>query len=87
MKILVMGSGAVGGCYGGLLAKAGEDVVFVARGAHLEAIKRDGLRVESATMGDFVVHPKALMRENRMDTPLSHWLTGRQCLSSAGREI
>ena len=62
MTILVMGSGAVGGCYGGLLARAGEDVVFVARGEHLEAIKRHGLRVESATMGDFVVHPEAVAR-------------------------
>lgn len=62
MVILVMGSGAVGGCYGGLLARAGEDVVFVARGAHLAAIQRDGLRVESATKDDFVVHPKALAK-------------------------
>ena len=62
MTILVMGSGAVGGCYGGLLARAGEDVVFVARGEHLEAINRDGLRVESAATGDFVVRPKAVAR-------------------------
>ena len=55
MKILVMGSGAVGGYYGALLARNGQDVTFVARGAHLDAIRADGLRVECATAGDFVV--------------------------------
>jgi 2-dehydropantoate 2-reductase len=46
----------VGGYFGGRLAQAGESVAFVARGAHLEAIRRDGLRVESVA-GDFVVAP------------------------------
>jgi len=41
-----MGSGGVGGYFGGLLAKGGADVVFVARGAHLEAMRGDGLRIE-----------------------------------------
>lgn len=39
MRIVVMGTGGTGGYYGGLLAKAGEDVTFVARGAHLEALR------------------------------------------------
>ena len=43
MRVLVMGSGGVGGYFGGLLAKAGHDVVFVARGAHLEALQTNGL--------------------------------------------
>ena len=60
MKILIMGTGAIGGCYGGLLARSGEDVVFAARGDNLRAISDVGLRVESATFGEFVVHPKAL---------------------------
>jgi len=46
----------VGGYFGGRLAQAGESVAFVARGAHLEAIRRDGLRVESVA-GDFAVSP------------------------------
>jgi 2-dehydropantoate 2-reductase len=46
----------VGGYFGGRLAQAGESVAFVARGAHLEAIRRDGLRVESVA-GDFLVAP------------------------------
>jgi len=37
MRIAIMGAGGIGGCYGGLLAKAGFDVTLIARGAHLEA--------------------------------------------------
>ena len=55
MKIAVMGSGGVGGYFGGLLARAGEDVTFIARGAHLDAIRSDGLRVVSDLSGEFVV--------------------------------
>ena len=46
MKIAIMGSGGVGGYFGAKLALAGEDVTFIARGAHLEAIRSGGLRVE-----------------------------------------
>ncbi len=53
-----MGSGGVGGYFGGLLARGGEDVTFIARGAHLEAIQKNGLQVRSA-VGDFHVRPKA----------------------------
>ena len=59
MKVLVMGSGGVGGYYGAVLYRAGHDVTFVARGDHLEAIQRDGLRVESAGSGNFTIHPTA----------------------------
>lgn len=58
MRILVMGSGGVGGYFGGLLARAGEDVGFVARGAHLTAL-RQGLRVQSVH-GDFVLPVQAV---------------------------
>ena len=47
MKIAVMGSGGVGGYFGARLADAGNDVSFIARGAHLEAIRNEGLRVTS----------------------------------------
>jgi len=56
MRIAVFGSGGVGGYFGGRLARAGEDVVFIARGAHLQAMGREGLRVESLK-GDFLVSP------------------------------
>jgi 2-dehydropantoate 2-reductase len=54
MRIVVFGAGGVGGYFGGRLAQAGHSVAFVARGAHLEALRRQGLRVESLA-GDFVL--------------------------------
>ena len=48
MRIAVVGAGGVGGGFGAALAKAGADVTFIARGAHLAAMKRDGLKVQSA---------------------------------------
>ena len=56
MKILIMGTGGVGGYYGGLLAKEGNDVTFISRGAHLYAIRHEGLKVKSVH-GDFIVSP------------------------------
>ena len=47
MRIAVLGSGGIGGYYGALLAKAGHDVSFIARGAHLEAMQRRGLTVRT----------------------------------------
>jgi 2-dehydropantoate 2-reductase len=47
MRIAIMGSGGVGGYFGGRLAAAGADVTFIARGAHLEALKTRGLRIHS----------------------------------------
>ena len=58
MRVAVMGSGGVGGYYGGKLAAAGEDVTFVARGQHLAAIQREGLQVYSVA-GDFHIRPRA----------------------------
>ena len=58
LKILIMGSGAVGSYFGAVLHKAGHDVLFVARGAHLEAISKNGLIVESLTAGNFTIYPK-----------------------------
>jgi 2-dehydropantoate 2-reductase len=48
MRIVIMGAGGLGGYFGARLAAAGNDVAFVARGAHLAAIKQNGLRVTSA---------------------------------------
>jgi 2-dehydropantoate 2-reductase len=65
MKILIMGTGGVGGYYGGLLAQAGNDVTFIARGAHLYAIRHAGLKVHSVH-GDFTVSPA-----NATDEPIN----------------
>lgn len=51
MRIAVMAAGGVGGYFGGRLAAAGHDVHFIARGAHLDAIRAGGLRIESP-LGD-----------------------------------
>jgi 2-dehydropantoate 2-reductase len=59
MKIAILGSGAVGGYYGARLAQAGHDVTFIARGAHLAAIRERGLQIKSAALGDFLVHAAA----------------------------
>ena len=57
MRIAVFGTGGVGGYFGGRLAQVeSTEVIFIARGAHLQALRRDGLRVKSIK-GDFVVHP------------------------------
>jgi 2-dehydropantoate 2-reductase len=58
MRIAIVGTGAVGGVFGGLLAHAGHEVAFVARGAHLEAIQARGLRVHGP-WGTHLVHPLA----------------------------
>ena len=65
MKILVMGTGGVGGYYGGLLAQQGNEVTFIARGAHLYAIRHEGLKVNSIH-GDFHIFPA-----NATDEPIN----------------
>jgi 2-dehydropantoate 2-reductase len=60
MRIVVMGAGGVGGFFGAKLARAGHDVTMVARGPHLQAIRQSGLRVRSATEGEFVASPTAV---------------------------
>lgn len=53
----MMGSGGVGGYFGGRMAAAGHDVIFIARGAHLDAIRKDGLRIESRDLADATILP------------------------------
>jgi len=56
MKIAVIGTGGVGGYFGGRIASAGYDVTFIARGEHLKVIRQNGLKIKSIN-GDFVVNP------------------------------
>lgn len=56
MRIAVIGAGGVGGAFGAALAQAGADVTFVARGAHLAAMQKNGLRVEGGR-GDTLISP------------------------------
>jgi 2-dehydropantoate 2-reductase len=55
MRTVVMGAGAVGGFYGAMLARAGHEVAFVARGAQLAALRARSLEVRSAQFGTFTV--------------------------------
>lgn len=64
MKVLVVGAGGVGGYYGAMLARAGHDVFFIARGYHLAALEDNGLMVKSFK-GDF--HVKAKYGRNAED--------------------
>ena len=59
MRVAIMGSGGVGGYYGGMLARAGNDVTFIARGEHLHAMLANGLRVKTAHVGEFAIPAKA----------------------------
>ena len=59
MRFAILGSGAVGGYFGAKLAKSGQEVTFIARGAHLEAIRSKGLEIRSAKLGDFTVRAGA----------------------------
>jgi 2-dehydropantoate 2-reductase len=60
MRVLVVGAGGVGGYFGARLVRAGADVGFLARGAHLEAMRREGLRIRSAVDGEWTVKVDAM---------------------------
>ncbi len=57
MRIAVMGAGGIGAYYGACLARGGVDVTFIARGAHLDAMRKDGLRIRDFGGEEFVVDP------------------------------
>lgn len=70
MKIAVFGVGGTGGVLGGYLAAAGNDVTFLARGRHLEAMQQNGLRIHTKHRGDILVRPvQATTAEAYDDTP------------------
>lgn len=58
MRIAIFGTGGAGGYFGAHLARAGEDVIFIARGEHLQAIREQGLRIET-TSGEIIVRSEA----------------------------
>ncbi len=67
MKIAVFGTGAIGGYIGGRLARAGHEVAFIARGAHLDAIRAHGLTLREVT--NETVHDAFVVRAPATDTP------------------
>ncbi|MFT3820060.1 MAG: 2-dehydropantoate 2-reductase [Rubrivivax sp.] len=62
MKIAIMGAGGLGGYFGGRLQASGEELAYIARGAHLQALRRDGLRIRSK-LGD--LHLPSVRATNR----------------------
>ncbi|HEY8360065.1 MAG TPA: 2-dehydropantoate 2-reductase [Ramlibacter sp.] len=64
MRIAIMGSGGLGGYFGARLVQGGADVHFIARGAHLQAMRRDGLRIEGPTP---IRVPKVSATDNAAD--------------------
>jgi 2-dehydropantoate 2-reductase len=56
MRVAIFGTGGAGGYFGAQLARAGEDVIFIARGKHLQAMQTQGLRVETSR-GEIVIQP------------------------------
>jgi 2-dehydropantoate 2-reductase len=64
MKIVVMATGGVGGYYGARLAAGGEDVHFIARGTHLDALRADGLKLKSVN-GDLHLQPVSVTDDPR----------------------
>lgn len=75
MRIAVFGAGGVGGYFGGLLANAGHDVTFIARGKHLAAIKKRGLQVESV-YGDFRIRPAIATDDPGQVGPVDYVVVG-----------
>jgi 2-dehydropantoate 2-reductase len=88
MRIAVFGTGGVGGYFGGRLAQAGEDVIFIARGEHLRALRAHGLRVDSLK-GDFVVHPTQATDDAAQVGPVDAALVGVKAwqVTEAGRAM
>ena len=75
MRVAVVGTGGVGAYFGARLASAGHDVVFVARGAHLDAIRERGLRVDSV-LGDMLIRPATASDDPGAFGPVDYVLLG-----------
>jgi len=88
LRVAVIGAGGVGGYFGGRLAMAGEEVIFIARGEHLQAMQSFGLRVESL-LGDFWLRPVSAVEDPEQVGPVDAILVAVKAwqLSEAVRRI
>jgi 2-dehydropantoate 2-reductase len=87
LKVAVMGAGAVGCYFGGMLARAGHDVTFIARPQHVEAITRDGLRMETKTFDEHVRLKAVTGPEGARDADLVLFCVKSMDTESAGRQL
>lgn len=85
----MMGSGGIGGYFGGRLAARGYDVTFIARGRHLDAIRARGLRIDSRDMGDALVRPARATDNPAEVGPVDYVIIGVKLwdTAEAGRAI
>lgn len=63
MKIYIIGAGGLGGYFGGMLARHGLDVTFLARGDHFQAIQENGLKIKSIASGEFTIKPAQIISD------------------------
>lgn len=87
LKVAVMGAGAVGCYFGGMLARAGHDVTFIARPQHVEAIARDGLRLETKTFDERVRLNAVTGAEGARDADLVLFCVKSMDTEAAGRQL
>jgi 2-dehydropantoate 2-reductase len=87
LKVAVMGAGAVGCYFGGMLARAGHDVTLVARPAHVEAIRRDGLRMQTTTFDEHVRLAAATEPDAVRDAELVLFCVKSTDTESAGAQL
>lgn len=76
MRIAMMGSGGIGGYFGGRMAAAGADVTFIARGRHLAAMREHGLRIDSRDMGDATINPVSATDDPASVDPVDYVIIG-----------
>jgi 2-dehydropantoate 2-reductase len=87
LQVAVMGAGAVGCYFGGMLARAGHDVTLVARPAHADAVQRDGLRMETRTFDEHVRLRAVTGAEGARDADLVLFCVKSMDTEEAGRQI
>lgn len=89
MRIAMMGSGGIGGYFGGRMAAAGADVTFVARGRHLDAMREAGLRLDSRDIGNAIISPVNATDDPASVAPVDYVIIGVKLwdTENAGRAI